>query len=70
MNSYTNSEDGSYWDWKDEDANENSQTLKGPKGLALDFGPLPLELEDTDEAEGSSSGYDSMMPVSLLLLLC
>ena len=51
--SNSNSEDGSYWDWREEDANQNTPTASGPQRLTM-----PVEAAE-DEA-GASSGYDCM----------
>lgn len=67
FNSYPNSEDGSYWDWRDEDANQSTPMLRGFQGMTVDFAPLPIEADDGDES-GASSGYDCMTVMPSLLV--
>ncbi|KAF2097183.1 hypothetical protein NA57DRAFT_77437 [Rhizodiscina lignyota] len=56
--SNSNSEDGSYWDWREEDASQNAPTANDPQRLTMEFSAMPIPVTDDDEA-GASSGYDS-----------
>lgn len=70
--SYANSEDGSFWDWTEDEVSKYSSPNGSFIANSSTYPLLPaLETEDDMETdEGSPSGYDSMATIAVHFTFC